>query len=99
MRAVCGRSISIEVTQEDIDCGRPHVLTACPLVLALERRFAPSLCYVDYELFYLNGIFYLNGRYFRLSRRARLFIRRFHYGKRVYPARFRFRPVKPEGIL
>ena len=85
------KTVSITVTQEDIDAGLPESATQCPLALSLGRKFP------DYHPAAFAG----GGRLYHpawdglnltlaFSPSAQRFMQRFDLGEPVEPARFRF---------
>jgi hypothetical protein len=72
----------INVTQEDIDEGKPVVCNECPVALAIARALPGC------EIHVLGTIVIVNGMYYQLPDECLDFVTRFDDGKSVSPFSF-----------
>lgn len=83
-------TIEIEVTQQDIDRGKPGDFTACAIARAIRRQTHRRAVCVGPEYAYAGGVDYVPVA----SRRWQRFIYVFDNGRPVKPTRFRLRVLE-----
>lgn len=82
-------TLTIEVTQEDIEKGALGDMRACPIARAARRQFGPLT-----DVRVLETHMTVNGVPYRASTRASRFVVQFDNDRRpVKPSRFRFRKM------
>ena len=78
------KTITVFVSQEDIDNGRQCQSTQCPIALALKRQCSPFS--VSAGLFTTT----INSRFYHTPHDARMWMKQFDWDKQVNPAKFTF---------
>lgn len=73
--------ITVEVTQQDIERGRPGTCGECPVALALKRR---GFTHVDVN----EDLISVDNRYYRSDSDVAWFIYNFDNGRPVFPQTF-----------
>jgi hypothetical protein len=83
------KTITVKVTQEDIEQGKPGVCDACPIALALVRGGA------DWADVWQGGVLVGGddggGDEYVMPKRGQAFVYRFDRGEPVEPSTFRLR--------
>ena len=82
-------TITISVTQEDIDNGWQCQSTKCPIALSLKRQFNTDSVVAGLFAIRVETTFY------KTSDEAQMWMKKFDWDKNVEPAEFTFAPVQP----
>jgi hypothetical protein len=84
-------TLLVEVTQADIEAGRPHTVCYSPVGLALERALDGRYHFDVWP----DGVASRRGEWLHLSRRAARAFRRFYRGQPIEPFRYRLTLGEP----